>query len=123
MRKTALALIALAIAFPAAAQTTVSNQDQLLENRVWAEQQLSQQQAAAASREAYVAQQRAQTAATIADLNARNAAMLAQSQAQPPALAPLNPDIAAADAAMAKGQARILAGSKARILQVTGGSR
>ena len=49
--------------------------------------------------------------------------MLAQSQAQPPALAPLNADIAAADAAIAKAQARLLAESNARILQVTRGSR
>jgi hypothetical protein len=118
MRTAAFALILLAIAAPAAAQTT-AGQDQMLENRVWAEQQLQQQQAQAAQREAYVAQQRAQTAAAIADLNARNAA----TRAQPPALAPLNPDIAAADAAMAKAQARILAESNARILQVTGGSR
>jgi len=115
MRQTALALIALAIAFPAAAQTTISNEPQQVENRLWAEQQLQQQQAQAAQREAFIAQQRAQTAATIADLNARRIAM----QAQTTGLAPLNADIAAADEAMAKAQARILADSNARILAVT----
>lgn len=119
MRTTALALVALAIAFPAAAQTTTSNEALQLENRLWAQQQLQQQQTAAAQREAFVAQQRAQTAATIADLNARQAAM----QAQTPGPAPLNADIAAADEAMTRAQARILAESNARILAVTGGNR
>ncbi|MGE5565950.1 MAG: hypothetical protein ACM3YN_07345 [Parcubacteria group bacterium] len=115
MHTAALPLIALTIAFPAAAQTTVTNEAQHVENRVWAQQQLQEQQAAAAQREAFAAQQRAQTAATVADLQARNAAM----QAQSPGLAPLNPEIAAADEAMARVQARILAESNARILQVT----
>jgi len=114
MRKTVLALIVLAIAFPAAAQTTAANADQQVENRVWAEQQLQQQQAAAAQREAYVAQQRAQTAATLANVQARTAAM------QTTGLAPLDADIAAADDAMSRAQARILAESNARILAVTG---
>jgi len=117
MHRTAPMLIALAIASPAVAQTTISNADQQVENRVWAEQQLQQQQTAAAQREAYAARQRAQTAATIADVQARTAAM------QTTGLAPLNADLAAADDAMSKAQARILAESNARILAVTGGSR
>lgn len=121
MRSAALTLIALTIAFPAAAQTTISNADQQVENRVWAQQQLQQQQAAAAEREAFVAQQRAQTAATIVAVDARNAAMRAQGQ--PAGLAPLDANIAAADAAMTQARARILAESNARILRVTGGSR
>lgn len=119
MRTAALALLALTIALPAAAQTTVSNEAQQLENRVWAQQQLQQQQAQSAERAAYAAQQRAQTAAAVADLQARTVAM----QATAPGLAPLNPDLAAADEAMARAQARILADSNARILAITGGSR
>jgi hypothetical protein len=116
MRTAALALIAASIAVPAAAQSVVTNADQHLENRVWGEQQLQQQQALAAQREAYAAQQRAQAAATVADIQARTAAM------QATAPEPLNPDLAAADEAIARAQARFLADSNARILAVTGGA-
>ena len=113
MRLPALILIAVAVALPTAAQTSFDILH--AENRLAVQQDLARQSALAADREALATLNRARTAAALETL--REQRIMAPT-AEPAALAPLDPKIAADAETIARLQGEALARSNARILAI-----
>jgi hypothetical protein len=105
--RTALPIILVALAGPAAAQFAPDPAAIAQRNQIAAEQEAQRQQALALERQSFAAEQRAQTNRALSDLATARAG-------QPPAIAPVTPPASSAWAARADALRRLADEAQAR---------